>query len=172
MYVVYGIICVSLLLVSVVLWFALAWLPSDVFFAFFALLAFVACAFIVVTGLKIFRMAFWLEGTVLMQRRVRRMRRCDLSTVPVTGETVAASVGGTTTPLPRIVIAAPDGEPIKLWLRNPGQRLAPLPPDQLTALAAAIEHGRADDPEVRRVTDGLRRMADDPSSVDERDLFA
>jgi hypothetical protein len=122
----------------------------------------VLCGAIAWLGVKLYRSAYWLDGTVLVQRRVRGWRRVDLSTAKVDAEAVAPSPAGVGQPLPQLVAQQPGHEPIRLWLRDPDRRSAPLPPGQLLALAAAITHGRGDDPQARRIADALRGMAHDP----------
>jgi len=167
-YVAFWIVFLLVPLPLVVIWVVV----GGFFVVIFALVELPVFALIVLIGVRYFHMACWLEGTVLIQRRIWGMRRCDLSTALVTAESVSSWLLGSTTPLPRLVVRAPWSGHITLWLRNPARRQARLPADQLMTLARAIEWGRECDPWIRLVTDGLRRMAHDPLGVGGTGPFA
>ncbi|TNY35095.1 hypothetical protein [Thermomonospora catenispora] len=114
-------------------------------------------------GSRAYRKRYWLEGTVLIQRRLHGSRRCDLSKARVTIESLSPS--GIPVPLPRLTAVEPGGRPIRLWLRDPDRRQILLPPDELRALAAAISHERPGVEQVRSVAERLRRMADGPFDI-------
>ncbi|MFA1540983.1 hypothetical protein [Actinomadura monticuli] len=108
--------------------------------------------------LQHYRNAYWLDGRVLVRRSVLGRRRYDLAAAQVTAENVQPVWtnwrGGA---LPRLVVQVPGGAPAKLWLRDPARGGALLPPDQLAALARAI------DPSLRHpVAQRLWHLASDP----------
>jgi|GEM_PF-1893801 len=120
------------------------------------------CAFVVVFGITIYNRAFWLDGSVLVQRRVGRKRKCDLSGAEVWIEKISPNPAGTTAELPRLVARTPGGPTLRLWLRDPDRRRAMLPPRELLALADAISAGGDRGSQVNSVITFLRRMATDP----------
>ncbi|QKG25069.1 hypothetical protein [Actinomadura verrucosospora] len=123
------------------------------------------CGVVVLLGARLYQRAWWLEGTVLVQRRVGRNRRCDLSTAWVSVESVSPSPLALTSALPRLVAWHDGEEPIRLWLRDPDRRRALLPALELAALAQAITYGREDDPRFHPIAGGLHALATDPFAV-------
>lgn len=107
---------------------------------------------VVRTVLDFVRSLYWLEGTVVVQRRLRRDRRCDLMTAPIRAD-------GT----PRIIIGEPDAQPVVLPLHDPYRDHRPLAAQGLRALAEIIS-SRPDQSaqEVRDIVASLRQMAADP----------
>ncbi|WP_190868594.1 hypothetical protein [Actinomadura sp. RB99] len=91
-------------------------------------------------SVQYYRGAFWLDGRVLVRRVLPGHRRYDLSTARITVESAEPAWtswrGGV---LPRLVVQEPGGPSVRMWLRDPARRGALLPPDQLTALAQAID---------------------------------
>lgn len=138
------------------------WSPNDLIAGVFAVLTIAICGIIVGFGALLFRRMFWLDGTMLIQRRLFGRRRCDLSIAQVRAEWVSPSPTGVTAELPRLVAGGPGRRRIKLWLRDPDRRRSQLPEEQLHALADAIICGREHDDRAYLVADALRHMATDP----------
>ncbi|MFB4297870.1 hypothetical protein [Actinomadura sp. NTSP31] len=128
-------------------------------------LSLVVLAPAVVLSARIYRRAWWLDGTVLVQRKVRGELRCDLSTAQVAAEAAPAILLRGPELLPRLVAGQRGRQPLRLWLRDPDRRRALLPAAELLALAQAVSHGREDDPRIAPIAEGLRALAADPSAV-------
>jgi hypothetical protein len=99
--------------------------------------------------------AFWLDGRVLIRRSLTGRKRYDLARAQVRAESVAP--GMTTRPLPRLVVEVPGHGRVRMWLREPTRQAALLPPEQLVALARAIDPS-LQHPVARR----LQELAADP----------
>ncbi|WP_157429715.1 hypothetical protein [Actinomadura oligospora] len=99
--------------------------------------------------------AFWLDGRVLIRRSVTGRKHFDLSQAQVRAESIAPSMAAR--PMPRLVVEVPGGARVKMWLREPTRRGALLPPEQLVALARAIDPS-LQHPLARR----LYELASDP----------
>ncbi|MBO2451279.1 hypothetical protein J4573_29590 [Actinomadura barringtoniae] len=99
--------------------------------------------------------AFWLDGRVLIRRSVTGRKHYHLPEAKVSAESVAPNLSSN--PLPRLVIDQPGRPRVRLWLREPNRRGALLPPEQLTALAHAIDP-TLQHPVARRLHD----LASDP----------
>lgn len=135
------------------------WPPFGVFMILMSLVILGALAFL---WARFYQQAYWLEGTVLIQRRPFGSRRCDLSRAHVIAESVSPNSPYNAAPLPRLTAVEPGGRPIRLWLRAPERRNALLPAGELLALAAAITYRRPHDEQARFIAEGLRRLADNP----------
>lgn len=99
--------------------------------------------------------AFWLDGRLLIRRSVTGRKHYDLSEAQVRAESVAPSMSSR--PLPRLIVEQPGRGQVKMWLREPSRKGALLPPDQLVALAQAI------DPDLQHpVAQRLHTLAADP----------
>jgi hypothetical protein len=115
---------------------------------------------VVLTLVLQYRNAYWLDGRVLVRRLLFGRRTYDLAAAEVGAETAEPVWtnwrGGV---LPRLVVRVPGTAPARIWLRDPSRGGALLPPDQLAALARAI------DPDLRHpVARRLWELASDPLS--------
>jgi hypothetical protein len=123
--------------------------------------------------LKVWRTAYWLEGTTLVHRTAMSTRRVDLATAEVAGDTIVGSehLGNNTwRTVTSAAIRARDpgtGVTLKVPVRTPGR--GRLPSYELVALADAIMHARrADDAgyaSAEAVASRLRELAADPFPV-------
>jgi hypothetical protein len=123
--------------------------------------------------LKVWRTAYWIEGTTLVHRAALRTRRVDLATADVAGDTIVASERSGNNSWRTVTSAAirahdrRTGVVIKAPVRTPGR--GRLPSNELVALADAIMQGRrADDPgyaSAEAVASRLRELAADPFPV-------
>ncbi|MFI0351777.1 hypothetical protein [Actinomadura sp. 9N407] len=120
------------------------------------------CGSVLVFGMLQYERAYRLEGTVLVQRRTGRARRCDLSTAWVRMDALSPDYAGRTAALPQLIAWHDGHAPIRLWLRDPYRRRAMLPPHELLALANSIAYGREGDPRIAPIVDWLREMARQP----------
>lgn len=105
-----------------------------------------------------YRNTYWLDGRILVRRVIVGRRSYDLSAARISAESAqpvwTTWRGGA---LPRLVVQVPGRAPVRLWLRDPARGGALLPPDQLAALARAI------DPGLRHpVASRLQELASDP----------
>jgi hypothetical protein len=119
----------------------------------------VSVAFATRSGVKVYREAFWLNGTVLVQRGVWRDRRYNLATSAVT-------VNHARSPWSQrgeILTVTGNGSPVTLRLR--ADRL--MPREQLHALANAIIYNRPHDEQAYSLPPQLRRLADNPFKLDQ-----
>ncbi|GAA0601007.1 MULTISPECIES: hypothetical protein [Thermomonosporaceae] len=126
--------------------------------AFFLLMLLLIDVLVVLTLALQYRNAYWLDGRVLVRRLLFGRRTYDLRAAHVAAETATPVWtnwrGGV---LPRLVVRAPGTAPARIWLRDPSRGGALLPPDQLAALARAI------DPDLRHpVARRLWELASDP----------
>ncbi|TMR34188.1 hypothetical protein [Actinomadura geliboluensis] len=113
--------------------------------AAFVLLAFPAVVgpAVLVRGLQERRKAFWLDGPVLIQRRVRGYAECDLRTARFALHRSAITMSGR--PEPRLLIVRPPGQAaIRLPLGTSDDPLRPPPPHELEALIRAVSANRTD----------------------------
>lgn len=100
------------------------------------------------------REAWWLDGTSLGYRRVLRTGWVDLATARVTADWHRATY--------RLGAVSKTGREVTLPVQD-GR--GALPPDQLTALAEAIQTGRAADEQAAAVAERLRRLVSEPDAI-------
>lgn len=113
-----------------------------------------------------YQRAFWLRGTVLIQRRLVGVRSWDLSREDV----VAGSAGLMTDSLgiqvPALFIGNDPTVTLRLWREGWGwggsHRMTP--PQELQALADAISFGRPEDSPSLEAARKLRSLSDSPYS--------
>jgi hypothetical protein len=132
-----------------------------------------AMALVVGVVLKVWRTAFWLEGTTLVHRTAVRTRRVDLATAEVSEGTIvesAPTAHRTWRTVTSAAIKARDpqtGAVITAPVRTPAR--GRLPSVELVALADAIMAGRrAEDPayvSAEAIAARLRDLAADPSLI-------
>jgi hypothetical protein len=125
------------------------------------------------TVLKVWRTAYWLEGTTLAHRAAMSTKRVDLATAEVAGDTIVGSErtgDHTWRTVTSAAIRARDprtGVVIKVPVRTPGR--GRLPSHELVGLADAIMQGRrGDDPgyeAAEAIASRLRDLAADPFPV-------
>jgi hypothetical protein len=110
--------------------------------------------------LGIVRAGARLEGTTLVVVRALTTRRCDLATADVSLDSVLVRNGGARVSVPLLIARGPrTGATVTLRLRTTAGPL--LPPDQVEAVARAIEAGGRDEPaaeRTRRVVASLRQL--------------
>lgn len=95
-------------------------------------------------GLQDYRKAFWLDGPVLIQRRVRGYAECDLRTAQFAlyRSALTKSHGQ---PEPRLLVVHPPGQAaIRVPLGTVDDPLRPPPPHELEALIRAIAANHTD----------------------------
>lgn len=122
-----------------------------------ALLLFLAVvnSIVVVSLARQYGKACWLDGRILIRRSVTGRKYYDLSVAHVRAESVAPPLSSH--PFPRLVVEQPGRTPMKMWLREPARKGTLFPPEQLVALAQAI------DPVVQHpVARRLYELAADP----------
>jgi hypothetical protein len=141
-----------------------------VFAAFFALIAMVAAAAVVTFLLQTFRSRATLSGTTLALTGAVSTRRADLASAPVRIDSVPEYVRDphdrvvpTGRRIPRLIAGSASGRPVRLRLHGRDRGL--LPPDELNALADAIESGTRPEPDASYAAYTaaiLRHLATDP----------
>jgi len=141
-----------------------------VFAAFFALIAMVAAVAVVTFLLQTFRGRATLSGTTLELTGALSTRRADLASAPVRIDSVPEYVRGaddqvmsTGRRIPRLIAGSTSGGLLRLRLHGRDRGL--LPPDELNALADAIESGTRPEPDATYAAQAaatLRRLASDP----------
>lgn len=108
-------------------------------------------------GLQEYRKAFWLDGTVLVQRQVRGYRKYDLRTVRFALHRSAITMSGR--PEPRMLIVFPPGKAaVHLPLGTSDDPLRPPPQHELDALIRAIAENRTD-PNAPGIAHHLRQLS-------------
>ncbi|GAA1310226.1 hypothetical protein Psi02_40240 [Planotetraspora silvatica] len=138
-----------------------------VFAAFFTLIAMVAAAAVVTFLLQTFRGRATLSGTTLELTGALSTRRADLASAHVQIDSVPEYVRNaddhvvpTGRRVPRLIAGSASGRPVRLRLHGRDRGL--LPPDELNALADAIESGARPEPDAAQAAAILRRLASDP----------
>jgi hypothetical protein len=135
--------------------------PPLVVTAFAIVLSAVLLYCIAVIVLRTVRSAARLEGTTLAVVGPFRTRRCDLSAAEVSlDSTVVRDVGRGLVAVPFLLAEAP-GSGVRVRLRLRTMRGQLLPPDQLDAIAMAIEAGARPEPAATRsgqVAASLRQL--------------
>ncbi|MBO2451280.1 hypothetical protein J4573_29595 [Actinomadura barringtoniae] len=110
--------------------------------------------FVMIVGLllDLGRNQYWIDGTTVVERRIRSNRRRDLLTEPIRADET-----------PRLIIGETGTRPMVLPLRDPYRNGKPIAAHHLRALADIVSN-RPDgsDEGIRDIAEGLREMAADP----------
>ncbi|MFF5264789.1 hypothetical protein ACFY4C_38200 [Actinomadura viridis] len=105
-----------------------------------------------------YRRSFWIEDGLLWRRGFFRNKVYDLQFCTVSLK--AKSIGFAGSPVPVLVISAPNKRAVRLWLRNREARFAMLPREQIYALADLIASARSRDDKASAVAQSLRYLVD------------